>query len=33
MKNVLSMAVLMVAIVTCPIAITVAEPVGSVFTY
>ncbi len=33
MKNVKSMAVLMVAVVACPIAISVAEPVGSVFTY
>ncbi len=34
MKNAKSMAVLMLAVVTCPIAITVAQPVGgSVFTY
>ncbi len=33
MKNVVSMAVLMVAVVTCPIAVTVAESVGSVFNY
>ena len=31
MKIVTSIAVLIVAVVACPIAITVAEPVGSVF--